>query len=229
MMSNENKNLDSFIDSIEDDVRAENLRRFWSKYGKVTAYILCAAIALVGVYNVWQKQDGTEKEIISAKFTLIQNAIMSGNGNTVLSELKELSKTSKKNYAIFAKFEYAALLREQKKVAALNEYRSIFEEKKIDDALRDLAYIFYVGAAIELMPTKELIASIEEFIHSLKERYVGKTWDLFAKETLIFCYMKKGDNEQAKKALSTLAKTTGITENMANRVKMLLHSLEDSL
>ncbi|MDR2666545.1 MAG: tetratricopeptide repeat protein [Holosporales bacterium] len=226
-MIDEDKNLDSFVDSIEDEIRVENLQRFWSKYGKILACISCVIIISIGAYSVWRKQDGTEKEIISSKFTLVQNAIMSGNGHTVLAELKELSKTSKKNYATLAKLEYAALLRTQKNIAALDEYKSIVDEKEIDKVLRDLAYIFYVSTAIELMPVKELIASIDGFIEALKERYLGKTWDLFAKETLAFCYIKKGENEQAKEALSTLAKTTGITVNMANRAKTLLHSLED--
>ena len=217
---------DSFVDSIEEEIRNENWQRLWDKYGKFITYASCAVIAAVGVYGFWKKQEIAEREAISARYTLVQSAISSGDPESALSQFKELANVSKKDYATLSKFEYAALLRYKNDKQALKEYQRIFEDKSANNILKDLAYIFYVNAALDLMPTKELMTKLDEFTSNLEKSYIGKTWDLFAKESLAFCYIKKGDNEQAKKALMQLAKTPGITEAMLDRAKTLLHSLE---
>ena len=218
---------DHFVDSIEEEIRDENLQRMWQRYGKLVIYSVSAILIGVTVYNIWQRQDLAEREAIASKFILVQNEIMSGNSTTALSELRALSNASKKDYATLAKFEYAAILREKEQPDALAEYKSIYEDKKVDEVMRDLAYIFYVSSAIDLMSPKEISENLDKFIEELKKNHVGKCWDLLAKETLAFCYIKKGDKKMAQEALETLAKTTGIPENMAERTKILLNSIED--
>lgn len=218
---------DSFVDSIEEEIRNENWQRLWDKYGKLITYISCAIVAGVGIYGMWQKQDREDREAISTRYTFVQSALMSGNNQSAISQIKELSGVSKKDYATLAKFEYAAILRQNHDKKALEEYKQIFEDKKANNILRDLAYIFYANSSMDLMTTKDLFSEIDNFIKNLKEKYIGKTWDLLAKETLAFCYMKQGEKEQAKTALMDLAKTHGITESMLERTKILLHSLGD--
>lgn len=219
--------IDHFIDSIEEEIKTENWQRLWMKYGKVAT---CAvAVILIGsaVFGMWQRQDREDREAISARYTLVQNSIMSGDHTTALAQMKALTDIAKKDYATLAKLEYAALLREKQQIDALAEYKSIVDDKKINPVFKELAYILYVGSAIELMAPKDLNDNIDEFIKNLSEKYVGKYWNLFAKETLAMCYIKKGDNKLAKTTLEDLAKTTGITDSMADRTRMLIHSLED--
>lgn len=218
---------DSFVDSIEEEIRNENWQRLWDKYGKLITYISCAIIAGVGIYGMWQKQDRADREAISTRYTFVQSALMSGDNQSAISQMKELSGVSKKDYATLAKFEYAAILRQNQDKKALEEYKQIFEDKKANNILRDLAYIFYVNSSMDLMTAKDLFSEIDNFIKNLKEKYIGKTWDLLAKEALAFCYMKQGEKKQAKSALMDLAKTHGITESMLERTKILLHSLGD--
>ncbi len=223
----DNQKTDSFVDSIEEEIRNENWQRLWDKYGKLITYVSCAIIAGVGIYGMWQKQDRADREAISTRYTFIQSALVSGDNQTAISQIKELSGVSKKYYATLAKFEYAAILKQNQDKKALSAYKQIFEDKKTNNILRELAYIFYVNSALDLMATKDLFSDTDNFIKNLKEKYIGKSWDLLAKESLAFCYMKQGDKEQAKIALMDLAKTHGITESMLERTKILLHSLED--
>ena len=223
----EQHKTDHFVESIEEEIRTENYQRLWQKYGKYITGATTAILLVVAVYSMWQRQDASDREAISTKYTFVQNAIMAGDTATALSQIKELSNVSKKDYATLSKFEYAAILRNAGQKDALSEYKAIYEDSGVNVVLRDLAYIFYVNSAIDLMDTKEIGENIDNFIKDLKEKYIGKYWDLFAKETLAFCYIKKGDKESAKTALDDLAKTTGISEAMADRTKMLLHTIDE--
>ena len=217
--------FDGFVESIEEEIRNENWQRLWDKYGKFVTYASCAILLGVGVYGMWQKQDLSDREAISSRFTVVQSALMSGQIDAAISEIKALSTVSKKDYATLAKFEYAGALRAKKDQLALSEYKMIFEDKDVNKMLRDLSYIFYVSSAIDLMSTKDILANIDSFIKNLSENYVGQTWDLLAKETLAFCHMKAGNNDLAKSTLESLAKTTGIPDNMAERARVLIHSI----
>ena len=99
------------------------------------------------------------------------------------------------------------------------------EDEDVTPVMRELAYIFYVSSAIDLMDAKEISRNIDAFIEELKKNYVGKSWDLLAKETLAFCYIKKGDKKVATEVLETLAKTTGIPEGMLERTQTLLQTI----
>ena len=88
--------IDAFTDSIEEEIRNENWKKLWDKYGKFVTYVSLGVILSVGVYNMWQKKDISEREAISYKFTSVQNLIMAGNVDVALSQIKELSVVDKK-------------------------------------------------------------------------------------------------------------------------------------
>jgi hypothetical protein len=222
------KKFDSFVESIEEEIRQENWQILWAKYGRTASYAICALIVAAGGYSVWQRQDASDREAISARYAIVQNSIMSGvTDETTMSQIRELSKVSKKNYATLAKFEYAALLRAKGDQRAITEYKSLSEDSKVDAMLRELAYIFYVSTCIDLMKTKELAVKLTGFIETLKAKHIGKTWDMFARETLAYCQLKNGDSVATRKTLEELAKTSGIPESMAGRAKMLINSLDE--
>ena len=162
----DNQKTDSFVDSIEEEIRNENWQKLWDKYGKVITYVSSAIIIGVGVYGMWQKQDIADREAISTRFTFVQNDLSSENNQSAIAQLKKLSEISKKDYATLAKFEYAAILRQAQNKQALNEYKQIFEDRNTNEILRELAYIFYVNSALDLMPAKERISEIPGEVQS---------------------------------------------------------------
>jgi len=214
--------VDSFIDSIQEEINKENWKRIWDKYGKLIS--ICVSIILIGGigYNVWQKQDLEDREAISASFTNAQNALASDHTKTAMNGFKEIGKSSKHNYAALAKLEEAAILREQKDTEALVKYKAIFEDNKVNNSIKDLAYIYYINTALDLMTEEELKVQLPSFISNLTNKYIGKSWDILAKETLAYCYMKQGDNEKAKTTLEELATTENVPSGILERARELV-------
>ena len=222
----DNEKADAFITSIEEEIRNENLQTIWDKYGKLITGASVAFLIAVGVYGMWQKQDASDREAISTKFSILQNTIASGvNPESYLPQLRELANVSKKDYAVLAKFEYAAVLRKQEDDNALAQYKSIFEDRHVNPILKELAYIFYVNTCLDLMKPSDLINSVEMFIGDLSGKYRDGFWPLLAQETLAFCYIKSDKTELAKKTLEELAKASEVPAGMAQRAKTILNSL----
>lgn len=219
---------DSFIDSIQEEIRKENWQKIWDKYGKLISIgVSCILIGSIG-YNVWQKQDLEDREAISASFTNSQNELAANHTKTALTGFQEIGKSSKHNYAALAKFEEAAILIEKRDKAALDKYKSVFENDKVNNSIKDLAYIYYINTALDLMPEEELKTQLPSFISNLLSKYVGKSWDILAKESLAYCYLKQGDNEKAKQTLEELATTEDVPAGILERARELVQYLSET-
>ena len=220
--------VDSFIDSIQEEINKENWKRIWEKYGKlISICVSCLLIGSIG-YNVWQKQDLEDREAISASFTSAQNELAADRTKSAITSFKEIGKSSKHNYAALAKLEYAAILREKQDKEALQQYKSIFENNKVNSSIKDLAYIYYINTAIDLMPEDELKTQLPSFISNLLSKYIGKSWDILAKETLAYCYLKQGDTNKAKEILEELAKTEDIPAGILERARELVQYISET-
>lgn len=232
-MSNNNKKedkviTDSFIDSIQEEISKENWKRIWEKYGKLISIgVSILLIASIG-YNVWQKQDLEDREAISASFTNSQNELAGDRTKTALTGFKEIGKSSKHNYAALAKFEEAAILREKQDKEALSKYKSVFENNKVNKSIKELAYIYYINTALDLMPEEELKIQLPSFIANLSNNYIGKSWDILAKEALAYCYLKQGDNDKAKLVLEQLATTEDVPAGVLERARELVQYLSET-
>jgi hypothetical protein len=223
--SSEQKTVDSFIDSIKEEIRNEDLQKIWDKYGKIITVALAVFVAAVGAYSVWQKNDAVDREAISHKYSILQGLVSAEKFDTAIPQLRELANVSKREYSTLARLEYAATLRANDDKEAIAQYKQIAEDKAADKVLSDLAFIFYVNTCLDMMPESELLEKISEFVEKLKVLAKGD-WKMLALEALAFCYLKDGKNELAKESLLELAKTPGIPPNMAERTKILINYID---
>lgn len=220
---------DSFIDSVEEEIRKENYQKLWNKYGKFITAIVSLSLIVATGYSFWKKHDLKEKEAISAQFTLAQNELNSNKNDRALSHFRELGKCKKKNYATLAKLEYASLLVDKRDKKAIAEYKSIHDNNELPQLYRDLAYIYYVNTSLDLLEDKELKTKIPEFVKQLSDKYVGKKWNFLALESLGYCYIKQHDYTKAKTILSELAKTENIPEAMLERTRELIQYVNQQI
>lgn len=219
---------DIFAESIKEEIQQENLQRLWEKYGTLAISVVAGALVVFGVYNMWQKNDLEKREAVSVRFTSAQNLLADGLTDRALGELKGLLSVDSKSYALLAKMESAALLASKGDLKSLNTYQSIFKDPKADKLLSNLAYIYYVNTALDLMNSKTLEQELKKMIGTISSKeYQEGPWKLLAKQSLAFCYMKEGNNQEAKKVLEDLAKMEEIPNNMAEQTRMLIQSLED--
>ncbi len=217
---------DIFAESIQEEIRQENWQKLWNKYGKFVTSVFVASLIIVGGYNTWQKHDLAEKEAISTRFTAVQGLIMDEQVDKAIDQIKELTTVSKDNYALLAKLEYAGLLLQKSDPKVLDIFKSIHENPKVDSLFKDLAYILYTNAALDLMDTKTLMKELDPIVKTIStERFLKGPWNIIARETLAFCYIKLGDNNMAKSILNDLAKTENIPAGIAERTRILIQHL----
>jgi hypothetical protein len=222
---NDPRRADAFVDSIEEEIRSEDWQNIWNKHGKLITFAFFAIVVAAGAYSVWQRNDVADREAVSHRYSIVQGLISSGSSEKAIHQIRELANISKGSYSTLARLEYAALLRSSGDEEALAQYKQIAEDKKIDKIWNELAFIFYVNACMDMMPAPDLSRDLDGFIEKLMRLTEGK-WKLISLETLAFCYMKQGKKEMAKESLLTLAKTSGVPQNMAERAKILINYMD---
>ncbi|MDR1289451.1 MAG: tetratricopeptide repeat protein [Holosporales bacterium] len=220
--------FDSFVESIEEEIRSEKWLSIWNRYGKLISYGAVILLLSIGVYNMWLRKDQADREAISYRLTVIQNALSSGPaGQQELANLRELGSSSNKEpYPTLAKLLYASILRSKNDRMAIAQYRQIYEDSKVDKTFREFAYIMYVSTCLDLMSVKEILEKLDGFIDTLSKESLDCPWGILALETLAFCYIKYGKNALAKETLIKLAKTPGVPAGMADRAKTLAGMIE---
>lgn len=224
--SEADKAADIFAESIKEEIQQENWQNLWRKYGAFITSLTAGLLIVFGVYGMWQKKDLEEREAISAEFSSVQNLIMSGDTAKAINQLKEMTHVNSKNYAILAKMEYAGILLNNGDKKALKEYQSVCNDSQADSLFKNLAYILYTNAAIDLMDQKTLSSNINTITAKLSDKsFQDGPWQFIAKEALAFCHIKSGNKNTAKKILEDLVKTNDIPEGIAERSRMLIQSL----
>jgi hypothetical protein len=219
--------IDSFTESIMDEIRNENMKKLWNKYGKAVTILCVGLFFAVGAYNMWKSNDTEEREAISMRFVEVQNMIMAGEERKAIRELSELSSVKKREYAVLARLEKAAILAKSKDREAIDVYKSIADDKKIDVMFRDLAYILYVNTFLDVAEGKSDLEKIPNIIDRLTDDSIQNgPWSLIAKESLAFCYIKVRNKRKAHEVLESLVTTEGIPADMLNRCRILRQSVE---
>ncbi|MDR0553133.1 MAG: tetratricopeptide repeat protein [Holosporales bacterium] len=219
--------VDSFTESIMEEIRSENMKKIWDKYGKIVTIICVISLFAVGAYNTWKKNDIEEREAISIRFVEAQNLIMAGEEQKAMNELSEISTVKKKEYAVLAKLERAAVLAKSKNSEAIGVYKSVADDKDVDVVFRDLAYVLYVNAFLDMAEGKKEAGEVPGMIERLASNDLQKgPWGLIAKEALAFCYIKMQNNKKAHEVLESLVVTEGIPADMLNRCRILMQSVE---
>jgi len=143
--------LSDIFREVEEDIRREQAKQIWDKYG---LYILGAALALIiGVAAVvgWRAYIQSQNEDMSARYEAVAKAAETGSAAEAAKAFEELAKSGHGGYAALAQLREAAALQQagedEKAVAA---YDALTASGKAPQILRDLAK---VKAAFMLLDT----------------------------------------------------------------------------
>lgn len=213
---------DAFLREVDEELRKEQLLRFWQKYG--LAIVAVAALALVGAIG-WQWSKHRAQGLAEAAGTRFETAAR-GLGDApseeALKTFAAMAADAPAGYRALARFRVAAEhLKAQRPAQALAEYEAIGADRTGDPILRDYAVL---QAAMLRMDTAEWT----EMENRLNPLVSGSSpWRPAAREALALAAMKAGRTDVARKQLEGLLGDRAATPGMIERANLLLTALTD--
>lgn len=222
--------FDEFLNDVENDMKLENYKRLWDKYGKIISSVSIVVIASAVVLNFWFRYEENKKEEFAVQFAAAQNLINSEKSEEGLSMLNFLIGSANFEYSTLARFAKAGLLAKMDFAKNFDEikglYKSIFENKKNPQYMREYATIAYVNSEVDRPDQKEFDAS--ELLKLLEEtcskNKSGFYW--MATELKAMLYYQNKEYEKARECCDMITETKEAPPSMKRRIIILMQRVQ---
>ncbi len=211
---------ESFIQEVTEDVKNDNLKAFWNKYGLyIILFVIISVSAAVGFETIktWRQKQFQEKTQ-----AYISAMIEQGNYDKSISALEKIVIGNYGIYSQLARIQIADILFEQNKTEeAINMLQAIIDNSEINSKVRNLAIL-------KLATYKVDTASIEEISELLKPVIEeNNVWSPLAQDMIAMSAIKAGDFQKARTIYTQLLQNANLSDNFKNRIQDMLSALSD--
>ncbi|MDR1826921.1 MAG: tetratricopeptide repeat protein [Methylobacteriaceae bacterium] len=193
---------DDFIREVDEELQREQMIQFWKKYNGLLIGAASAVVLAVGGYNFWETQKLNRMIDSSAKYSRamqLYNNEKPAEGDAVLGVL---AADGQDGYKILADFRLASSLEAKERDRALDIYKTISSDEKMDRKWRDLAEF----RTAKLLIDGDKADTAAEKLAKLNDS--ASAWRHSARDLLFAYNIKKGDYEKAKGVLEEMTKDT---------------------
>jgi hypothetical protein len=225
-------NFEQFIQEVENDLRHEKFEHLWKKYGKAITTVFVVVIALSGAFNLWQHYQTKQRDTLSQQFVSAQSLLFNKNIGDALSAMEGISKASHRTYSTLAKFNMAAILRQETGHKDLNRVEEIYKDlmsSGTEHMFRELATVLFVGLRLERMneDNAEEIQKLLKLIEPcLKE---GAPYRHLALELRGMIELRQKNYPGAAETFVTIAQDDKAPKDLRSRAQVMTQNLAAQL
>ena len=219
-MAHEN---DSFIREVNEELRSEQMRKFWQRYGIVfigAAALIVIGAAGAGIYDYW---NSSKANASGDQFSAALKLVEEGKNDEALSAFAALETDGHGSYPVLAKFRAAAVHAEKgDAAAAITAFTALGNDRSVPDVFRDTAKL-RAGWLMVDTATYDEVSALVEVLSSDTHSMRGS-----AREILGLSAYKHGDFAKAKQWFDLLANDAQTPRNVNSRVQILLDNIAAS-
>lgn len=209
---------------VDEEVRQDEYRRLWDKYGIYVIGLGLAIVLGVGGYKGWQAYQKSRAEAAGARFAEAMSLARRAKGQEAARMLAELSEDGPRGYATLARFRQAALLADSgERQRAIGLYDQLAADDGINPVMRGLARM---RAALLLLDRAER-GEIERRIAGLDTS--DNAWRNSAREVLALAAYKAADHVAAERLYRKIVADPAAPGNLRQRAQVMLSLLAPSL
>jgi len=212
----EDPELQGLMSEIESDLREEEFKKLWQKYGTVIIAVVVFVLASVIGYQFWHEREQSLALAAAAKYEQALKDAQADRDAEALAAYNEVTSRDGSGYAALAQLGKAAVFMKDNNVAeALAAYRALADDPKADPLFRDLATVLW---ALHGMDTVDA-AALETALTPLAAP--GATYSHTAQELQALLAAKEGDTARAVTILDQLLADAETPQNIRARADEL--------
>ncbi len=214
--------MSDIFEEAKEDARIEKIIDFWKAYGKsiIIAAILATLAGFGYVFYESRKQNAMEKEA-----NLYQQLIASldaGKSEDVDADLKALTKLNPEGYSTLAELRIAAEEFKNTGVVASEIYEKIWNDKKVDEKIRDLSVVCWALQGMAVLDHEKMIARLEPIAAS------NRVYNVLAAEVMGYALLRANRVEDAQNTFQNLVENKGTPEGVRLRARAMLSRIAGS-
>lgn len=209
---------DAFIQEVSEEVKNDNLKIFWDKYGLfVILFVVIAVSAAVSFETIksWRDQKyqaQTENYLMSLQ--------VAGNYDVQLKALEKIAASDNGIYSELARVQIATILFEQgKNDEGKQMLQTIADNDELNPKIRHLAALKLATYEVDTASYAEINSLLQPIIDA------QNSWSPLATDLLAMSAIQNGDIEMARSLYQGLLESGNISENFKNRIQDMLSTL----
>jgi hypothetical protein len=204
---------ESLFREVDEEVRQEQFKKLWKRYGNVViagCVIVVAAVAGYKGYQYWQlRQSETAGE---AFFSAVKTA----GKNDTAAAIGEFKAITHAGYGVLARLRQAALLASEDKASeAVAIYDAVAADGSNDASLRDLARIRAALALADTATPSALETRVKDFDAP------GNVWRHTAREIMASAQWRAGDYAATDTLVKAILADPEVPAGVRQRAQML--------
>lgn len=211
---------DAFIREVDEDVKNDNLKVLWKKYGAlIVSFVIIAVSAAVcfdqiKIWKMHQNQARTEAYMTAAQ--------EQSSPEKTIAALKKIEQSSNGIFGDFARLQIANILLEQGKTQeALTQLQAIIGDKQVNSEVKNIALIKFATYKVDEMEQKEFAQLLQPIFEE------NSSWVPMANDLLAMSAIKAGDMETAKRLYKQILQTNELPEGFKTEIQEMLSSISD--
>ncbi|MDQ0321290.1 hypothetical protein QO002_003428 [Pararhizobium capsulatum DSM 1112] len=208
---------DSFIREVNDELRSDQMRSVWTRFGGVivaiAVLIVLGTIGKVG-YEYWRESSASKS---GDEFLAALTLAKANKTDEALAAFNTLEKDGYGAYPVLARMRAATLQAQKGDTAgAIAVFSDIAKDNSVPAAMRDAARIRAAYLLVDTGTYEQVSAEVE--LLAVPQNGLRHS----ARETLGLAAYKAGDMAKAKGWFQQIADDAQSPRNLANRAQMLL-------
>lgn len=221
-LSNVNPELtDAFIQEVDEDVKNDNLKALWEKYGfAIIAFVVLAVSLTISFdqiknWRIAQNQRHTEEYIAATQ-------VQKDNPENTIAALQQISQNNQGIFSDFARLQIANVLLNQDKVEeALVALESIVNDKQVNDEVKHVALVKLATYKLDTMERSEFEQLLQPLLNE------NTSWTPIAQDLLAVSAIKNGDIDTARSIYENVLKIEDLPEGFKAKIQDMLSSISD--
>ena len=203
--------MDGFVEEIQEDLRKDQLLKFWKTYANHVIGVIIALVLGGAGYAYWEVRQDT---LLAKDAALYEDVLQEKSSDERTKKLEGLIKSRSKGYEILALFEKA-----ESSSNIANAYREIAKNNHVEKSFRDLALL---KAIMKDMGHSKATLLLEE-IETLTKK--ESPWREHAFEIEATLLVQTGNLQRAFEIYQSLAQNKLAATGIRNRSMAMLDML----
>ena len=207
---------DSFIREVNEELRTDQARALWDRYG---AYVVAIAIAVVlgtGAWVGWDYWSQSRANASGDRFSEALTLAKDGRNDEALAALQTLETDGYGNYPVLARLRAATVLVIQGKAAeAVAEFDAVAADSSVPQPIRDMARLRAGYVMVDHGAYADVASRVEQLTTETS------TLRHSAREALGLSAWKEGRSADALTLFEQIAGDAGAPRNTRERATMM--------
>ncbi len=207
--------MSDIFTEVDEEVRREQLKKLWERYGNLAVVVAILLVVGVGGWRGWQWWEARKAAEAGAAYDVAAELVEQGKLTEAEAAFNKVASEGTAGYRVLARLRVAAALAERDRAAAVAAYDAVAKDSSVPTLLQELAAVRAALLLVDGAPLAEITQRLEPMTQA------EDTFRHTARELLAFAAVRANDAAAAKRWIDMVLGDTETPQGIRARIDVL--------